>query len=72
MPRPRVYVETTLPSFYHDERSSADVVARRQWTRQWWQRALAENELVTSPAVIRELIGTIPQRAEVRFLNCRC
>jgi hypothetical protein len=29
MVRPRVYVETTIPSFYHDVRSTPDIVVRR-------------------------------------------
>ena len=33
MARPRVYVETTIPSFYHEMRTTPDIVARRQWTR---------------------------------------
>ncbi len=55
MTRPRVYVETTIPSFYHEARTSPDVVARRDWTRQWWDGATDRYELVTSPAVLDEL-----------------
>ena len=36
MPKPRVYVETTIPSFYHEARAAADIAARREWTRRWW------------------------------------
>jgi hypothetical protein len=35
MLKPRVYIETTIPSFYHERRTPADIVARRDWTRQW-------------------------------------
>jgi len=52
---PRVYVETTIPSFYHDSRATPAIVARREWTRQWWSDAPARYELVTSLAVIEEL-----------------
>lgn len=52
---PRVYVETTIPSFYFDTRTTPAIVARRGWTRIWWSVAATEYELVTSPAVIREL-----------------
>jgi hypothetical protein len=34
--RPRVYIETTIPSFYHEARTSPDIVVRKEWTRQWW------------------------------------
>jgi hypothetical protein len=55
MIKPRVYVETTIPSFYHEARTAPDIVARRAWTRQWWQTAGERVELVTSPAVLDEL-----------------
>jgi hypothetical protein len=37
--KPRVYIETTIPSFYHEARTSPDVEVRRDWTRQWWSGA---------------------------------
>lgn len=51
----RVYVETSIPSFFFEAREQPDMVARRDWTRSWWARASATSELVTSPAVIDEL-----------------
>lgn len=67
MPKPRVYVETTIPSFYHEARTSPDVVARRDWTRQWWDGAPDRYELVTSPAVLEELAGGLPERGAMRL-----
>jgi predicted nucleic acid-binding protein len=67
MPRPRVYVETTIPSFYYEARTSPDVVARRDWTRQWWGGASDRYELVTSPAVLDELAGGLPERGAMRL-----
>ena len=59
----KVYVETTIPSFYHEPRSEPDMVARRQWTRQWWDNAGGDYELVTSIAVLEELAqGDYPSR----------
>ena len=55
MLRPVVYVESTIPSFYHEERTAPAIVARRQWTREWWDTAPQRYELVTSKAVIDEL-----------------
>jgi hypothetical protein len=55
MAKPRVYVETTIPSFFHEARTTPDVVARREWTRQWWNDAPQFYELVTSSAVLDEL-----------------
>ena len=50
-----VYVETSIPSFYHEVRTEAEMVARREWTREWWKVARERYELVTSPAVVDEL-----------------
>lgn len=60
MSLPRVYVETTIPSFYHETRTAPEIVARREWTRQWWSSAADRYELVTSPAVLDEL-GSGPE-----------
>src|ERR1035437_5826078 len=63
--RPRIYIETTIPSFYHEVRTEPDMVARREWTRQWWDRACTDCELVTSPPVVDELErGSFPSREE--------
>ena len=62
MAKPRVYVETTIPNFYHDARVAPAIVARREWTRQWWTGALQRYELVTSPAVLDELAEGPPDR----------
>lgn len=65
--KPRVYIETSIPSFYFELRTSPDVVARRDWTRQWWKDAQDKYELFTSPAVINELLGGIPERSAERL-----
>ena len=51
----RVYIETSIPSFYFETRSEPDMVARRDWTRQWWNQSGSRYHLVTSVAVIEEL-----------------
>jgi predicted nucleic acid-binding protein len=55
MPKARVYVETTIPSFYHESRIAPSIVARREWTRQWWDAAVLRFDLFTSDAVLVEL-----------------
>ena len=62
MIKPRVYIETTIPSFYYDERTDPEIVARRSWTRQWWDRFGHEYERVTSEAVTKELAKGPPER----------
>jgi len=64
---PRVYVETTIPSFYCELRTEPDIVARRDWTRQWWSTAAARFELVTSPAVLDELAAGKSERSAERL-----
>ena len=55
MMKPKVYIETSIPSFYHEARTEADMVARREWTRQWWDNSSGDYQLVTSVAVLDEL-----------------
>lgn len=52
--KPRAYIETSIPSFYYEERPEAEMVARRDWTRAWWHQAHSF-EKVTSLAVVEEL-----------------
>jgi hypothetical protein len=63
--KPRVYIETTIPSFYHEVRSEPEMVARRAWTREWWDNHRSPYVPVTSIAVIEELeAGNHPARQE--------
>ena len=71
MPKPRVYVETTIPSAYYTDRNDPAMVKRRDATRKWWSVATVASDLVTSPAVLRELSnGTSPHvPARLRLLS---
>jgi transposase-like protein len=71
MIKPRAYVETTIPSFYHEVRTAPDIVARREWTRQWWELAPERYELVTSAPVLDELAGGSPERGAERLALVR-
>jgi len=51
----RVYIEATIPRFYHTLRTDAEFVARMHWTRKWWAEYASRCELFTCPAVILEL-----------------
>ena len=55
MPPFQVYIETSVPSFYHTTRRGAAAVARREWTRQWWSLAQERYTLVSSDPVLDEL-----------------
>lgn len=67
--RQRVYIETTIPSFYYEVRTEPEMVARRNWTRTWWDSQRHAYELVTSAAVLDELqIGAFPSKDQVLAL----
>jgi hypothetical protein len=53
--KPLVYIETTIPSFYHDVRQEPEMVARRNWTREWWKSYRGLFRLRISEAVLAEL-----------------
>ncbi len=55
MSNANVYIETTIPSFYHEVRTEPEMVARRRWTREWWDAHRSRYELVTCDAVGDEL-----------------
>jgi predicted nucleic acid-binding protein len=60
----KVYIETSIPSFYYEIRTVPEIVARRNWTRQWWDESRQNYEVVTSDAVIDELSkGDYPTKA---------
>ena len=69
--KPRVYVETSIPSFYFEKRSEPEMSARRLWTREWWATASDRYDLVTSVAVLNELKrGDFAARADsMRLLD---
>ena len=61
----KVYIETSIPSFYYEIRTEPDMVARKEWTRQWWNDASENYLLVTSVAVLDELSrGNFPAKED--------
>ena len=50
-----VYIETSVPSFYYEVRTDPEMIARINWTREWWDNERDHYQLVTSLAVIEEL-----------------
>lgn len=69
MPKPRIYVDTTIPSAYHTNRADLKMVQWRTVTRQWWAFTSHSCELVTSLAVLREVVRgrseLVPRRLEL-------
>ncbi len=66
--KPRLYLETTVPS-YLTARPSHDLIrsAHQQTTRQWWEQRRAEFELYVSQVVVRECQGGEPDAAAKRL-----
>ena len=62
----RIYVETSIASFYFEVRPEPDMVARREWTRKWFDAAMnGADEIVTSLAAIAELnAGEFPGKTD--------
>jgi len=61
-----VYIETTIPSFFFEVRTEPDMIARRNWTREWWNMCRSYYQLVTSLAVIEELErGKYPNKENI-------
>ncbi len=57
-----LYVETSVASFYCETRQTPDVIARRDWTREWWETPDPDQIRVTSEVTFEEL-GRIPDTA---------
>lgn len=66
-----IYVETTIPSFYHENRQKPEIIAMRNWTREWWHDAITGgDQLVISDAVLAELdLTPEPKRSECLALT---
>jgi predicted nucleic acid-binding protein len=67
MPKPRIYVETTIPSTYHSDRTDPEAVNRRAITRDWWSAAARSSDLMTSDVVLQELALGRPEQARLRL-----
>ena len=66
----KVYIETTIPSIYHEDRTEPEAVARKKWTEEWWDNHRDKYIVVTSPAVLDELSsGDYPENKRKKVLN---
>jgi hypothetical protein len=57
MPKPTVYLDSTIPSVYHDQRTDPERVRWRRITRAWWETADELYTLVSSPLMVSEVIA---------------
>jgi predicted nucleic acid-binding protein len=51
----RIYIETTIPSFYYEVRKDVESAAMRKWTKEWFDNHSKHYSLMTSVAVLDEL-----------------
>lgn len=58
-----VYIETTIPSYYHETRETPTTVAWRTATRSWWDFHRSRYEVYTSEYVLTELELAPPDKA---------
>lgn len=67
-----IYIETSIPSFYHEARTAPQFQTMREWTREWWDVAMLRDEFVTSEPVLIELERTPePKRSQAFALIAR-
>ena len=62
----RVYIETTIPSFYYTLRRDIESRAMQSWTRKWWSQYADQFTLVSSLAVIEELRDGTSEKTQDR------
>jgi len=59
------YLETSIFSFYYDERTAPEIVARKNWTRDFWENCRGRYLFSASPAVFNELSrGSKPHKED--------
>ena len=63
----RVYIETTIPSFYYTLRRDLESRAMQSWTRKWWEEYADQFTLVSSGGVIDELRSGKGEKTQKRI-----
>ena len=63
----RIYIETTIPSFYYTLRTDIESLAKQSWTRKWWKEYADQFILLSSTAVIDELRRGTSEKTQVRI-----
>jgi len=63
--KPTVYIETTIPSYYHETRTDVRTLAWRAATRVWWNQYRKAYEPVTSAITLGEVRAAPPPKARL-------
>jgi len=65
MKKESLYIDTSVPSAYYDER----VKWRLEYTRQWWRDELPKYDVFISEVVIAEIKGTEESKRKIELLE---
>ena len=63
----RVYIETSIPSFYYTLRRDIESRAMQSWTRKWWNEYADQFTLVSSIVTIKELSDGTSEKTQDRI-----
>jgi hypothetical protein len=67
----KIYIETTIPSFYFNTRRDGANLVRQNWTQKWWNKIAHKQNIVSSYAVIQELEDSgYPADKRAKCLAC--
>ena len=62
----RIYIDTSIPSFYYTLRTDEDALAKQRRTQQWWNEYANQFSLTSSVAVIGELTRGRSEATQMR------
>ena len=65
----KIYIETTIPSFYYEIREEAEMVARRNWSREWWDN-YRNNQVIKYKVMPNDPIGDALHLALASYYKC--
>lgn len=65
MKKESIYLDTSVPSAYYDDR----VMWRLEYTRQWWKDELPKYDVFVSEVVIVEIRGTKEPKSKTELLE---
>jgi hypothetical protein len=61
---PTAYIETSIPSYYHETRHTPQATVWRRITRDWWDNHRHGYQLCTSRFVLLEIAQAPPRKAK--------
>ena len=66
----KVYIDTTIPSYYYEERDSIDLKFKHLKTVEWWDNEKNKYEIYSSQVTLDELsAGNYPNKKKIIELS---